>query len=130
MASICCSPPESLFARFRARLPRLGNSSKTRGSVHRPVRDWRATSRFSRTVSDAKTRRPCGTSAMPRSTMRKGGQRVTSSPLNPTRPRRGGVKPMIERMSVVLPIPFRPRIVTISPGPTVSVTPWSTWLAP
>ena len=37
---------------------------------------------------------------------------------------------MIERMRVVLPIPFRPRIVTTSPGLTESVMPWSTWLSP
>src|SRR2546427_10027903 len=53
-----------------------------------------------------------------------------SSPLKRTRPRRGGVKPMIERIRVVLPIPSRPRIVTTSPGPTESVMPWSTWLSP
>src|SRR5262247_4071894 len=61
-------------------------------------------------LSDGKTRRPCGTSAMPLSTMRKGGQSVMSCPLKRMEPRRGGVKPMMVRMSVVFPIPFRPRM--------------------
>src|SRR5437870_7237183 len=42
------------------------------------------------------------------------------------RPRRAGVKPLTERISVVLPIPLRPRIVTTWPGATGSDTPCRT----
>ena len=62
--------------------------------------------------------------------MRYGGQRVMVSPRNRTAPRRGGVKPMMERMSVVFPTPFRPRMASTSPSPTRRVIPCSTWLAP
>ena len=48
------------------------------------------------TVSEGKTRRPWGTRAIPRSTMRKDGTRVMFSPLKRTLPRRGGVKPITE----------------------------------
>ena len=41
-----------------------------------------------------------------------------------------GVRPMIERTVVVLPIPLRPMRVTISPGATASDMPNSTWLKP
>ena len=44
--------------------------------------------------------------------------------------RRAGVKPITERMSVVLPAPLRPRIATTWPAPTCSDTPCSTWLSP
>ena len=62
--------------------------------------------------------------------MRNEGQPVMSRPLKRTMPRRGGVKPTIERMSVVFPMPLRPRMATTSPAATVSETPWSTWLSP
>ena len=129
MASICCSPPESLSARFRARSARRGNRASTRATLQRPPAR-RATSRFSRTVSEGNTRRPWGTMASPAATMRYGGQRVMVSPRKRTAPRRGGVKPMMERTSVVLPTPFRPRMASTSPSPTRSVMPCSTWLAP
>ena len=67
---------------------------------------------------------------MPRSTRRKGAHAVTSFPLKLTRPRRGGEKPTTERMSVVLPMPLRPRMATTSPGATSSETPCRMWLSP
>ena len=45
-------------------------------------------------------------------------------------PARAGVSPRIERMGVVLPMPLRPIIATISPERTDSVMPNSTWLRP
>jgi hypothetical protein len=42
----------------------------------------------------------------------------------------GGVSPMMERISVVLPMPLRPSTATISPAPTSSETPWSTSASP
>src|SRR5215472_16303249 len=41
-----------------------------------------------------------------------------------------GVRPMIERTVVVLPMPLRPMSVTLSPGATASDMPNSTWLRP
>ena len=70
----------------------------TRSTVHGPFRSLTATSRFSRTLSDGKTRRPWGTSPSPRSTTRFDIHPVTSRSLNITCPRRGGVKPTMERI--------------------------------
>ena len=46
------------------------------------------------------------------------------------RDRRGGVRPMIERMVVVLPTPLRPMSAMHSPACTSSETPNRTWLSP
>src|SRR5450759_772968 len=45
-------------------------------------------------------------------------------------PARAGVIPMMERMVVVLPMPLRPIMATISPDLTCSDRPNSTWLRP
>ena len=66
--------------------------------------------------------------APPRDAMR--GPVVNRLPSSRMRPSRGGVNPMMLRISVVLPAPFRPRRATASPGPTRSDTPWRTWLSP
>ncbi len=51
---------------------------------------------------------------------------VTSAPFQVTRPRLGGVRPMMLRMVVVLPTPLRPSKQTHSPRRTSSETPKST----
>ena len=43
---------------------------------------------------------------------------------------RGGVRPMIDRMVVVLPTPLRPISAMHSPACTSSETPNRTWLSP
>ena len=48
---------------------------------------------------------------------------VTSSPRRRTRPSRGRSSPIIARISVDLPAPFGPTIVTISPGSILTSTP-------
>ena len=53
-----------------------------------------------------------------------------SRPFHVTRPRRGAVSPMMLRMVVVLPTPFRPRRHTHSPDATWSDTPNSTCESP
>jgi len=53
-----------------------------------------------------------------------------SSPSNRIAPAVAGVRPMIERTVVVLPMPLRPMRVTISPGAMVSEMPNSTRLKP
>ena len=85
-----------------------------------------AIARFSRTLSEANTRRPCGTSDTPARAIRWAGQRATSLPPSSTRPWRAGVKPMMLRMSVVLPTPLRPKTATSPPAGNVSDTPCST----
>ena len=45
-------------------------------------------------------------------------------------PCRGRLSPLIERSVVVLPAPFAPSSVTISPSFTVSETPFSAWIDP
>jgi len=58
------------------------------------------------------------------------GVRVTSRPRTKTAPSRGGTRPSMLRISVVLPMPLRPINATVSPGPTLKSTPCRMWLAP
>ena len=67
---------------------------------------------------------------MPSSTMRNDGQPGDVVALVADVAARGGVKPTMERISVVLPMPLRPRMASTSPGSTRSEMPWSTWLSP
>jgi len=53
-----------------------------------------------------------------------------SAPFHTMRPACGGVRPMIERMVVVLPTPFRPSRHTHSPAWTSTDTPKSTRARP
>ena len=124
MASICCSPPDSVPPDCPSRSRSRGKRSYTFSSRHSPERA--PSRRFSRTERGAKMRRPCGTRARPRRAIRYAGQRSTAWPSNTTRPSRGGVIPDTLRISVVLPAPFRPRSATASPGPTLTETPCST----
>ena len=82
--------------------------------------------RFSVTESDGKIMRPCGTSPMPVRAICSGGRPTSSAPLKMMLPLRGGVRPMMERMVVVLPMPLRPRSATTVPSFTSMVTPCST----
>src|SRR3954469_9948547 len=53
-----------------------------------------------------------------------------SSPQTRRVPLRFDTMPTIERMSVDLPTPLRPRRAIVSPLRTVSDSPWRTWLSP
>ncbi len=75
-------------------------------------------------------RRSSGMKPMPARAIWYGARPVTSRPFHTTRPRRGGVRPMMLRMVVVLPTPLRPSRQTHSPRLTWSVTPKSTWDSP
>jgi len=68
----------------RALDQRRGKSSITRSTVQRPPFLLLATRRFSRTVREGKTRRPCGTSPRPRATTRFEGHAVMSRSLKST----------------------------------------------
>ena len=55
--------------------------------------------------------------------MRCVGMAIVSTPLTRMLPLRAPVKPMMARMVVVRPAPFRPSSVTTSPGCTTMSTP-------
>ena len=74
------------------------------------------------TVSDGNTMRPCGTSEMPLRAIRYGSRPLICSSLKRMTPSRGGVRPMIERMIVVLPMPLRPSMATMLPWGTLRET--------
>ena len=91
-------------------------------------------SKFSSTVSLGNSRRPSGTSAMPRSTI-SSVERPTRSCFVPsistvTVPALGRTMPMMHFMSVLLPLPLVPSSTTVSPAFTVSDTSSSTRTAP
>ena len=67
---------------------------------------------------------------MPRCATRYAGRPRISSPLKRIAPERAAVSPMIERTVVVLPMPFLPISVIISPGAMANERPNSTWLSP
>ena len=77
-----------------------------------------------------KSLRPSGDCEMPSFTTSCGGSVVMSWPRKTMRPRRGGLRPLIERSVVDLPAPFAPISVTISPSRTSSETPFSAWIEP
>ena len=60
---------------------------------------------------------------MPARATRSVRQPVIGAPFHSTRPLAGGVRPMIERIVVLLPTPLRPSRHTHSPAPTSSETP-------
>jgi hypothetical protein len=67
---------------------------------------------------------------MPRLTISCGAVVVMSRPWKRIVPCRGRLSPLIDRSVVVLPAPFAPSSVTISPSFTVSETPLSAWIDP
>src|SRR6476660_9656792 len=126
-ASICCSPPERVPAGWEARSRRRGKlamaRSMSRFTLFRSLRYLKPPiSRFSRTVSAAKTRRPSGTSAMPAAVRACAGRRVTSTPSKRIFPFLEGIDPATPRMVVLLPAPLAPIRVTISPSATSNDT--------
>src|SRR6187401_773426 len=121
IAAICCWPPESAGAgRFR-RSARTGNSSYTRANVHGPARrDWPPINRFSSTVSDGKSLRPSGTSAIPCLSASKAGVFVVAAFSKRISPCDGCIKPAMHLRSVLLPAPFAPMTATTWPALTLS----------
>src|SRR5579872_1509267 len=95
-----------------------GNSSNTRACVHAPGRA--AMSRFSRTDSDGKISRSCGTKPMPANARRKHGTPLSLWPSSVTSPACSVVWPMTVDSSVVLPTPFLPITLMHSPGARLS----------
>src|SRR3954466_5125504 len=122
-ASICCSPPESVPAGCEARSRRRGKLAMARST--RALTFFRSfrylkppISRFSRTLSAGKTRRPSGTSAMPAAVRAWAGSRVTSTPSKRILPFLESIDPATPRRVVLLPAPLAPIRLTISPSAT------------
>ena len=82
------------------------------------------------TVMRLKMRRPSGAWATPMPATTCAGLSLMSLPLRLIVPVRGFSRPEIVCSVVVLPAPFEPIRVTISPWSTWSVTPFSAWMLP
>src|SRR5262249_28649769 len=131
IASICCSPPESLVPWLEPRRSfRLGNKSKMRSSVSPPGLTTGGSNRFSSTLRLAHTPRSSGPSATPARAIGSEVRAISSSLLNSTDPVRLPTIPMIDFRVVVLPAPLRPSRVTTSPSRTSKITPWRMWDSP
>ncbi len=77
-----------------------------------------------------KIRRPSGAWLIPRRTRWWAATWVMSAPSNQMEPSRGCIRPLIVFSVVVLPAPFAPISVTISPGWTSMSIPLSAWMFP
>ncbi len=77
-----------------------------------------------------KIRRPSGDWATPISATLCAGIPPISVPRSFTDPERGASRPEIVRSVVLLPAPFDPISVTISPSLTVSEMPFNAWIWP
>jgi len=122
MASICCSPPESVPASWRLRWRSTGKSPyifsrSSSASRRRPRRYWRwaPRSRFSWTGMAGNTWRPSGTSEQPRAAVASVRSRRTSSPWKSTSPAWARTSPVMVRRRVDFPAPLAPMSETISP---------------
>jgi len=117
-ASICCSPPESEPAPAR-RAPRAAETARTRSPGSRPRR-----SPFSRKpavllhaerLEDAPA---LWHEPTPLRAIASGASPAIASPNRRIAPLRGGRKPMMALMQVVLPAPFLPSSARTLPAPT------------
>src|SRR6478609_9403995 len=130
IASICCSPPESLVPWLLSRSFRFGNRSKICSSGNPPGRTTGGNSRFSRTSRLAKIPRSSGQNAIPIRAILSEVVRMMSWSLNFTEPVRLPMMPMIDFSVVVLPAPLRPSRVTTSPAFTSKLIPCRMWDSP
>src|SRR5437588_2734199 len=124
IASICCSPPDSLVPWLLSRSFRLGNRSKIWSSDSPPERTIGGSNRFSRTSRLAKMPRSSGQKATPMRAIRSEVVRMISWPLKLIEPVRLPMMPMIDFSVEVLPAPLRPSKVTTSPAFTLKLMPW------
>ena len=123
MASICCSPPESVPASCMRRSLRRGNKSIafsrspcTSPLGRLPVSRGKAPSvRLSVTVMVANTRRPSGECARPCLAMAYDSSPSMRLPCRLISPAVGWIMPETARMVVVLPAPLEPIKVTTLP---------------
>ena len=127
IASICCSPPLNEPPALSSRSASCGNSARTssRSQCLRPAvagcaaaageraRRQRQVLAHRQRFEDAA---PLRNDRDARLGDRVGRLALNERPAKTTSPRRGGVSPAIERISVVLPMPLRPRITTMRPA--------------
>src|ERR1051325_8793987 len=130
IASICCSPPESLGPWPLRGAFRFGNNSKIWSSDRPPSRTIGGSSRFSRTSRLAKMPRSSGQNAMPIRAIRSEEAREMSWPSKRIDPVRFPMMPITDFSVVVLPAPLRPSSVTTSPAFTLKLTPCRMWDSP
>ncbi len=134
MASICCSPPESVPASWVRRSASFGNRRYASASVSFALPRARGSSapisRFSSTLSVGNTWRPSATWPMPRLQIWCDSSRVISRPLKVMRPARARSMPAMVRMSEDLPAPLAPTMATMLPCGTSSETPASACASP
>src|SRR6516225_8699338 len=123
MASICCSPPDSVLPDCLSRSLRRGKQPNTYSSRSGSRRPGNPMQRFSKTVRLGKMPRPCGTRPMPRRGISCGSQFAKSKPSSSTLPALLRTRPMIARKVVVLPTPFLPSNAAHSPAFTCMFTP-------
>ena len=121
IASICCSPPESVPASCIRRSASLGNSLNTPALRSLTSRGCDRTRypprlRFSSTVRMLKMRLPSGTWLNPMPTMTCASTPSRLLPPHLIEPLRARSSPDMARSVVVLPAPLLPRIATIWPG--------------
>ena len=132
MASICCSPPESVPASCLRRSLSRGNrvntsstaSSGALPSMYAPI------SMFSITLMCANTRLPSGTCTSPLVTILFGSMCAMSLPMNSIVPDFGCIRPDTVLSMVLLPAPFAPIRETISPSFTSKLTPLTACIFP
>jgi hypothetical protein len=127
IATICCSPPDSVPGELAAPLvqarEQLVDALEVLVRVDSPLRSTAPSSRFSRTVSWPNRRRFSGTMAIP-AAMRCGtGHCSRPRPSSSTRPERGRTMPRIVFSVVDLPDALPPSRQTSSPAPTWSEIP-------
>src|SRR6478609_819683 len=130
IASICCSPPESLVPWLLSRSFRFGNRSKICSSGNPPGRTTGGSNKFSRTSRLEKIPRSSGQNATPMRAILSEDARMMSWLLNFTEPMRLPMMPMIDFSVVVLPAPLRPSRVTTSPAFTSKLIPCRMWDSP
>src|SRR6478672_4949816 len=130
IASICCSPPESLVPWLLRRSFRFGNRSKVCSSGNPPGRTTGGSNKFSRTSRLEKMPRSSGQNAIPIRAILSEVARMMSWLLNFTEPVRLPMMPMIDFSVVVLPAPLRPSRVTTSPAFTSKLIPCRMWDSP
>src|SRR6267378_2475748 len=119
IATICCSPPDSVPASRASLSLSAGKWSRARVMSSRTSlsrRRYAPSSRFFSTDMVPNNRRPCGTCATPLRTSASGRPLVTSSPPSVTVPAVARTNPLSTPSSVDLPAPFAPTSAISSPA--------------
>src|SRR5438309_2691547 len=129
IATICCSPPDSVPASRDSLSLRAGKRSRTRArssGTSWSRRRYAPRSRFFLTDMVPKRRRPCGTWATPLRTRASGRALVTSSPPSEIVPEVARTRPLKTPSKVDLPAPFAPTSAISSDGSMSRSIPKST----